>query len=73
MSLRIEVENRIPAETVKVAKACCGKKNQLVIGQTVPHVLASIRTPGALWARLELGRETLRHALNQLAIVAPTG
>jgi transposase len=31
MSLHIEVENKIPAETVKVAKACCGKKNQLVI------------------------------------------
>ncbi len=30
MSLNIQVGNEIPDETVKVAKACCGKKNQLV-------------------------------------------
>ena len=30
MSLESQVENGIPDETVKVAKACCGKKNQLV-------------------------------------------
>ena len=30
MSLESQVGNGIPDETVKVAKACCGKKNQLV-------------------------------------------